>query len=86
MANLNIRNVPESVRRGLRLRAARKGRSVEAEVRAILAETVGKETGKPFDPLVLQEFILGLFRGRPPRLTEDLLRERRREAAKEGRR
>jgi antitoxin FitA len=45
MASLNIRNVPESVRRALRLRAARKGRSMEAEARTILAEAVGGETG-----------------------------------------
>lgn len=38
MATLTVRDVPESVRASLRKRAARNGRSVEAEVRAILAE------------------------------------------------
>jgi len=84
MASLHIRNVPESVRRGLRLRAARKGRSMEAEVRAILAESVKGETGQVFDPAALQGFIRGLFRGKPPRLTDELIRERRREARKES--
>ncbi len=85
MASLNIRKVPESVRMRLRLRAARKGRSMEAEARAILAEAVRRETGKPFDPASLQEFVLGLFKGKPPRLTDGLIRERRREARQEKR-
>jgi len=85
MASLNIRNVPESVRRRLRLRAARKGRSMEAEARAILAEAVRGETGEPLDPASLQDFISGLFKGSPPRLTDELIRERRREARKESR-
>jgi len=85
MASLHIRNVPDSVRRGLRLRAARKGRSMEAEVRAILAENVQSETGQEFDPASLQDFVRGLFKGRPPRLTDELIRERRREARSENR-
>jgi plasmid stability protein len=85
MANLNIRNVPESVRTGLRVRAARNGRSMEAEARIVLAEAVRGETGKPFDPDSLQNFISGLFKGRLPRLTDELVRERRREARREKR-
>lgn len=83
MANLNIRNVPEPVRRGLRLRAARKGHSMEAEARAILAEAVQRENGEKFDPESLQDFILGLFKGTPPRLTDELIEERRREVQQE---
>ena len=41
MANLTIRNVPDDVHKGLRLRAAENGRSVEEEVRQILARSVG---------------------------------------------
>jgi plasmid stability protein len=85
MANLNIRNVPESTRRGLRLRAARKGHSMEAEARTILAKAVRGETGTPFDPESLQNFIAGLFPGETPRLTEELIRERGREARHERR-
>jgi plasmid stability protein len=85
MASLNIRNVPESVRTGLRLRAARKGRSMEAEARTILAEAVRGETAQPFDQASLQSFISGLFKGKPPRLTDELIRERRREARREKR-
>jgi plasmid stability protein len=80
MATLNIRNVPEPVRVGLRLRAARKGHSMEAEVRSILAEAVKGETGEAFQPEALQDFFAALFRGAPPRLTDELIRERRREA------
>ncbi|MBK6315524.1 MAG: Arc family DNA-binding protein [Blastocatellia bacterium] len=43
MAILTVRNVPEEVHRALRVRAAIHGRSTEAEVRAILEETVRPE-------------------------------------------
>lgn len=38
MATLTVRNVPDEVHRALRVRAAKCGRSTEAEVRAILEE------------------------------------------------
>lgn len=40
MASLTIRNLDDGVRDELRVRAARHGRSMEAEVRAILATAV----------------------------------------------
>lgn len=40
MANLTIRNLSEETHRALRMRAARHGRSTEAEVRFILEENV----------------------------------------------
>jgi len=40
MAALNIRNLDETVKRRLQLRAARQGRSMEAGARAILTEAV----------------------------------------------
>ena len=40
MASLTIRNLPDDVHRALRVRAARNGNSTEAEVRAILKQTV----------------------------------------------
>lgn len=43
MAVLTIRKVPDDVHRALRVRAARHGRSVEAEVREILAAAVKPE-------------------------------------------
>lgn len=44
MAVLTVRNVPDEVHRALRQRAASRGRSTEAEVRAILEEAVRPET------------------------------------------
>ena len=40
MATLTVRNVPDDGHKGLRLRAAQNGRSVEEEIRRILAEQV----------------------------------------------
>ncbi len=40
MAIMTVRNLPDEVHRALRVRAALRGRSTEAEVRAILKETV----------------------------------------------
>ncbi len=43
MATLTVRNVSEEVHRALRVRAAEHGRSAEAEVRAILEESLRPE-------------------------------------------
>lgn len=43
MAILTVRNVPDDVHRALRVRAAQHGRSMEAEVREILAAVVKPE-------------------------------------------
>ena len=40
MPVLTIRNVPEDTKKRLRIRAAEHGRSMEAELRAILEETL----------------------------------------------
>jgi plasmid stability protein len=40
MPSLTVRNVSEETHRALRVRAARHGRSTEAEIRIILEETV----------------------------------------------
>ena len=40
MAALNIRNLDETVKRRIQVRAARHGRSMEAEVREILTDAV----------------------------------------------
>ena len=44
MAALSIRDLDESVKERLRLRAAQHGRSMEAEVRSILADAVADQT------------------------------------------
>ena len=43
MASVVIRNIPEEVHRALRVRAARHGNSTEAEIRAILKNSVQPE-------------------------------------------
>jgi plasmid stability protein len=43
MAVLTVRNVPDEVRRALRLRTAQHGQSTEAEIREILASAVKPE-------------------------------------------
>lgn len=40
MATLTVRDLDDQVKRALRVRAARNGRSMEAEVRAILQDAV----------------------------------------------
>ena len=47
MANLTMRNVDEAVKERLRLRAARHGRSMEAEARRILSEAVAVDRDEP---------------------------------------
>ena len=64
MANLTVRNVPDEVHRALRARAALRGRSTEAEVRAILAETVLPEGRLGLGSLLAEI-------GRRARLTEE---------------
>lgn len=48
MPAVTVRNIPEATHRALRLRAAKSGRSTEAEIRYILEEAVQDE-GMPAD-------------------------------------
>ena len=43
MSAITVRNVPDEVRRALRVRAARHGRSTEAEIRVILEQAARPE-------------------------------------------
>ncbi len=43
MAMLTVRNLPDEIHRALRARAAKRGHSMEAEVRAILESAVAGE-------------------------------------------
>jgi plasmid stability protein len=54
VAALSIRDLDDNVREKLRVRAARHGRSMEAEVRAILAEAVEEpgDGGSLFEVLI----------------------------------
>jgi len=83
MATLTIRNVPAELRDRLRIRAARHGRSMEAEVRALLARYVWEEDDSQGEEDV-RDFVRDLYAGRTPQNTvEELIRERRMEAKRE---
>jgi antitoxin FitA len=55
MATLTIRNVPDSTKRALMVRAKNHARSTEAEVRAILEESVKPKAGEKGLGTALQE-------------------------------
>ena len=57
MSALSIRNLDDRVKERLRIRAARHGRSMEAEVRAILTDAVAEPSDAPglFD-VILDRF------------------------------
>jgi len=83
MAVLNIRNLSNAVHKRLRIRAARNGRSMEAEARAILTEVCGG-LGAENTAEKLPELILHMYGGTPREHTvEELISERRKEAEKE---
>ena len=63
MAMLTVRNIPDEVHRALRMRAARHGHSMEAEVREILESTVS-----PAGRVKLGSLLADM--GRQARLTE----------------
>ena len=57
MAAVSVRNLDEAVRERLRIRAAQHGRSMEAEIRAILTDAVTA----PADPSGLAQTLLSRF-------------------------
>lgn len=57
MAMITVRNLPDEVHRALRVRAARHGRSTEAEVREILSNAV-----RPRDRLRMGDALAALGR------------------------
>jgi antitoxin FitA len=57
MAALSIRDLDENVKERLRLRAAQHGRSMEAEVRSILADAVADQsTGRGLAQALISRF------------------------------
>jgi plasmid stability protein len=84
MSTLLIRWLPEDVHAKLRVRAAKAGRSMEAEARLILAEAVREAEPKPVDLATLRAFMLRLYDGKlPTGVVDDLIAERRQEARRE---
>ena len=83
MAILNIRHLPDKVHARLRVRAARAGRSMEAEARAILTAACLDE-GKKLSAANLQGWVDRLYgANKPTNVVESLIEERRRESAEE---
>ena len=83
MATVTIRNLPDEVRKRLRKRAARAGRSMDAEMRLILAEaSMAKERHASAE--ALRQWVDRLYGDQKPTgVVEDLIAERRRQAASE---
>lgn len=75
MANLLVRNIPDDVVRQLKIRAARHGRSTEAEHREILRQAVSGGQGDAFEELAAR--IRKLSEGRTHTPSEVLVREGR---------
>lgn len=82
MKGINIRNVPDAVHRALRLRAAKNGRSMEAEAREILKAAVAAKS-PPFDLRELQAYVAKHFPKTSESETDAFIAERRREARRE---
>lgn len=83
MATVTIRNLPEEVRQRLRKRAARAGRSMEAEIRLILADaSVADDRQASVEGL--RDWVDRVYGERKPTgVVDDLIAERRRQAASE---
>ena len=88
MATLTIRNLPDPVRERLRLRAAKRGHSMEAEAREVLAEATvepgEQDTYENFVARVRQvQAAIAPFRDPHFLASDELIAERRAEAWKE---
>jgi Plasmid stability protein len=75
--NLHVRNLDDDLIARLKRRAARHGRSAEAEHREILRQALASETETSFDDLAAE--LRKLTAGRRQTPSEDLLREGREE-------
>jgi len=75
MASLHVRNVDDAVVAKLKERAARNGRSAEAEHREILKRSLEAENELSWDELAAR--LREVTKGRPQTPSEVLLRESR---------
>lgn len=85
MATIIVRNLPDEVHAALRLRAARNGRSMEAEAREILAAAIKEAEPRRMSVAELQAWAAERYRHLPKDYSavDELIAERRREALKE---
>jgi len=90
MATRTIRNLPDAVHAALRVRAATAGRSMEEEVRVVLTEAV--EPSRETDDIItraraarerVQAALRAANGGLLPSLVDEMIAERRAEAARE---
>jgi hypothetical protein len=82
MTVLSIRNLPDEVHKQLKIRAAKAGRSVEAEARVILTAVVNQDLSL-LRPTDLQAWVDQLYGdNKPVNVVDSLIAERRQEAAK----
>jgi plasmid stability protein len=77
MASLSVRNLEDDVMARLKRRAARHGRSAEAEVRDILAQALSGEAAPDFGALAAELRALTVGRRHTP--AEELQRQGREE-------
>ena len=83
MAVLSIRNLPAPLHKALRIRAAKAGRSMEAEARSILAAVLVVEPQDSAAP-DMQDLVAKLYPRKPSvHPSKTLLDERRKEAKHE---
>ena len=75
MGSLSVRNLDDDLLARLKRRAARHGRSAEAEVREILRRILSSEADIDFDTLAAE--LRALTAGRRHTPAEDLVREGR---------
>lgn len=86
MSTLTIRKLPDDVHARLRVRAATNGRSMEAEVRAILVSACSEEqTQRRLEAWQALKARTSAAYGasKPTHVVDDFIAERRAEAAKE---
>ena len=88
MATLTVRDLPDDVRDKLRIRAAENGRSMEAEVRSLLAASVG-ESRPALDRAAWEARVREMqaafapYRNSQSSVVDELIAERREEARRE---
>lgn len=83
MATLSIRNLPDEVHTALRIRAAEKGASMEAEARRIITQACKIRTRKT-DFNQLQSLVEQLYGDKKPSgVVDELIADRRTEAGQE---
>lgn len=86
MHTVNIRKLPTSVHQRLRVRAAKAGRSMEAEARAIITKAVCGEVSHETPSVDLRDLISRMYDKKlPSHVVDDLISERCAEAQRESR-